>query len=157
MNYCPSIPSSKKPVGKTSLDSKIEINELRKSLAERERKILCDISNMNARSSIIRSSVKASIKKDNEITIPKETIKEVKKDNLSEIKVDFQIKEKVSIAIADMKEDSTSDKLIEHFGCPDIRITNTEIKKLKGKIWYKHWDKNPLPGNFLPDHFYQSK
>jgi hypothetical protein len=49
------------------------------------------------------------------------------------------------------------DKKIEqkayNFGCPELKVQSRELKRIKGKIWFKHWSKDPLPGNYLPDHF----
>jgi hypothetical protein len=65
MNFCPQIPSTKKVKGTMSLNSAsstkiIEVEALKKSISERERKILVDITNLNKRESNARQLVRKS-------------------------------------------------------------------------------------------------
>ena len=45
------------------------------------------------------------------------------------------------------------DQKTQCFGCPDLKVQSRDLKRIRGKIWFKHWSKDPLPGNYLPDHF----
>ena len=159
MNFLPRNPSAKKssltPRGKSETFENPEIARLRKSIADREFKILQDISNL--------SQKKASFSGRKQI----EAVKNVSyehSDNEMPNKIhlfesqdnsitDFDIKHNVDIAIKMLDEESPASAALEYFGQPDIRVTSRDLKRAKGNLWSKNWDKDPLPKNSLPDHF----
>jgi hypothetical protein len=62
-------------------------------------------------------------------------------------------REKETFELKDVSPECETGLKMDFFGYPDIRVYTRDLKRVKGKIWYKRWSKNPLPGNYLPDHF----
>lgn len=167
MNFLPRIPSSSKKV-RSSINSNesgnksTEIEKLRQSLAEREVKILQDITNLShkrtsfSRDKLVTNTSVSKIKNiECELLSPPIFMKDEpqsEKEN-NEDELDTIIKSNVATAIDDLHEESQATAALEYFGHPEIRITSRELKRAKGALWVKHWEKDPLPRNFLPDHF----
>ena len=175
MNFLPRIPSSSKKNRAsasmaTPYSEKPEIEKLRKSLAEREVKILQDISNLSfKRSSTSKlkhqngaiayysnqgqpfSSTEPLQEEAAAINVYEDASLAVSMRDDDELEANM--KKQVCIAIEDLDEESKASGPLEYFGHPDIRVTSRDLKRAKGNLWAKRWDKNPLPNNSLPDHF----
>jgi hypothetical protein len=123
-----------RPIEDRSAMIKSEIDVLHKNMAERERKILQDMSNFSAkRGQESTTCTKASMK---ENTLDKEVKEEVKKA------IEYQ-------------EGMLSRESVDCFGVPDIRVDSHDLRRAKGALWIKRWTKEPLARNMLPDHFPQ--
>lgn len=157
MNFLPRVPSSSKKSRFSSATSgaeKPEIDRLRKSIAEREVKILQDISNLSHKRASFtqakRHSNPPSLKYDESEMDLAEPIFE-NADANCELEAD--IRSNVKVAVDDLDEESRATASLEYFGHPDIRVTSRDLQRAKGNLWVKHWSKDPLPRNSLPDHF----
>ena len=116
MNFCPSALNLKPKGRQNSKGESInhEIEDLKRSMAERERKILQDISNVNRKSQSFQkydsntNSNSKSLLEDN-ISMPVHSI-------------DTSIQQETNNAIESLKNRTPSLESLEYFGEPDIRV-----------------------------------